>query len=93
MTEYRFLRHASGGELRDLLALYREAQWVTQDECGAFLPGVLSGSFLFLAAFALVTALAGEYVLAFVEGLIVLGLLAYFRHSNDVRKREILSYI
>lgn len=49
--------------------------------------------FLFLAAFALVTALAGEYVLAFVEGLIVLGLLAYFRHSNDVRKREILSYI
>ena len=51
MTEYRFLRHASCGELRDLLALYREAQWVTQDECGAFLPGVLSGSFLFLAAF------------------------------------------
>lgn len=49
--------------------------------------------FLFLAAFAVATALAGQYVLACVEGIIVLALLAYFRHGNDVRKREILSYI
>ena len=50
MIFYRFLRHASTEELRDILALYREANWVTPEECGAFLPGVLSGSFLFLAA-------------------------------------------
>ncbi len=49
--------------------------------------------FLFLAAFAFATALAGQYALACVEGIIVLALLAYFRHSNEVRKKEILSYI
>ena len=49
--------------------------------------------FLFLAAFALATALAGRYALACVEGVIVLVLLLYFRHGNEVRKREIMSYI
>ena len=49
--------------------------------------------FLFLTAFAFATALAGQYVLACVEGIIVVALLAYFRHGNEVRKREILSYI
>ncbi len=49
--------------------------------------------FLFLAAFALATALAGRYALACVEGVIVLILLLYFRRGNEVRKREILSYI
>ena len=51
MIVYRFLHHAAEEELRDILALYREAEWVTPEECGAFIPGVLSGSFLFLAAF------------------------------------------
>ena len=49
--------------------------------------------FCFLGAFALSTALAGQYALACVEGVIVLALLAYFRHSNKSRRREILSYI
>ena len=49
--------------------------------------------FLFLAAFALATALAGRYALACVEGVIVLILLLYFRRGNEIRKREILSYI
>ena len=49
--------------------------------------------FLFLAAFAFATALAGQYALACVEGIIVLVLLLYFRRGNEVRKREILSYI
>ena len=49
--------------------------------------------FCFLAAFALATALAGQYALACVEGVIVLVLVAYFRHSNRSRRREILNYI
>ena len=51
MIVYRFIRRAAEPELRDLLALYREAGWIAPEECGAFLPGVLSGSFLFLAAY------------------------------------------
>ena len=50
MIHYQFLRHASPEEMQDILVLYREAGWISKDECGAFLPGVLSGSFLFLAA-------------------------------------------
>ena len=50
MIHYQFLRHASPEEMQDILALYREAGWISKDECGAFLPAVLSGSFLFLAA-------------------------------------------
>ena len=49
--------------------------------------------FLFLAAFAAATALAGRYALACVEGIIVLILLLYFRRGNEVRRREILNYI
>lgn len=49
--------------------------------------------FLFLAGFAFATALAGQYVLASVEGILVLLLLLYLRRNNEIRKREILSYI
>ncbi len=49
--------------------------------------------FICLAAFAAATALAGRYELAAIEGVIVLILLVYFRHSNSTRRKEILNYI
>ena len=49
--------------------------------------------FIFLAAFAIATAVVGKYTLAVVEGVIVLVLFLYFRQRNSVRRREILSYI
>jgi len=49
--------------------------------------------FLFLFVFAVASAAMGEYVLAGVEGVVVLILFLYFRRSSDTRKREILSYI
>ncbi len=49
--------------------------------------------FIFLAAFALATALSGRMELALIQGFIVLLLFIYFRRSSGVRRREILSYI
>lgn len=49
--------------------------------------------FLFLAAFALATALAGHYTLAVAEGVVVLVLFLYFRSSIETRRKEILGYI
>ncbi len=49
--------------------------------------------FVFLAVFALATAVAERYALAVIEGVIVLVLVIYYHRSNDARRREILSYI
>lgn len=49
--------------------------------------------FLFLAAFAVATALAGHYALAVAEGVVVLVLFLYFRGSIETQRREILGYI
>ena len=49
--------------------------------------------FIFLAAFAIATAAAGNYTLAMAEGIIVLVLFLYFRHSSAQRKRDIVNYI
>ncbi|MBO5034801.1 MAG: DHH family phosphoesterase [Oscillospiraceae bacterium] len=49
--------------------------------------------FIVLAAFALVTALSGKYLLAVSEALVILILFLYFRRRNALRRREIMSYI
>jgi len=49
--------------------------------------------FIFLAAFALATALAGHYTLAAAEAVVVLALFFFFRRRNAVRQQEILNYI
>ncbi len=49
--------------------------------------------FIFLAAFAAATALAGGYALAAAEAVIVFILYFYFRQRNSIRRREILNYI
>lgn len=50
--EYRFLKEASPEELRALEALYREVGWISADDSGAFIARAVSGSALFLAAYA-----------------------------------------
>ncbi len=49
--------------------------------------------FICLAAFAAATALASQYILAAVEGVLVLVLFLYFRHNSSARRKEILGYI
>ena len=49
--------------------------------------------FIFLAAFAVATALAGHYVLAGAEAVVVLALFIYFRRRTEAQKKEIVGYI
>ena len=49
--------------------------------------------FLFLAAFVVAAVGAGEYLLAGIEGVIVLVLFLYFRRRTAEDRKEVLSYL
>ena len=49
--------------------------------------------FVVLALFALVTAVAGKYLLAVAEALVIFVLFLYFRRRDAQRRRDILNYI